>query len=114
MTCLTPDYTDGQCHCAGCDPGLYAALIDRVTKLEKKVERIGQTLRDSVAAVARPGDVVLLTFGRELTDEDIDLLTEGFQPLKEQGIDVAFTDQVEAVAVLRPGDEDINDWAEDV
>lgn len=81
-----------------------ANLRARVTKLEAEVERIGQTLRDSLCAVARPGDTVILAFGRELTDEDIEHLTEGFRPLKERGIEVAFTDQVESITVVRPDD----------
>lgn len=90
----------------------YSRLAVKVGELEKKVERIGDALRDSVAAVARPGDTVMLAFGRELTDEDIDILTEGFQSLAERGIEVAFTDQVESVAVLRADSDDIDDWGD--
>lgn len=90
----------------------YSHLAVKVGELEKKVERIGEALRDSVAAIARPGDIVMLAFGRELTDEDIDILTEGFRPLKERGIEVAFTDQVESITVLRPDSDDIDDWGD--
>lgn len=103
----------------------YSRLAMKVARLEAEVKRLGETLRDSMAAVARPGDTVLLAFNRELTDEDIELLTESFQELKERGIEVGFTDQVAEIVVARPGvldpdeeafearaasDDDIDDW----
>lgn len=92
----------------------YSRLAVKVGELEKKVERIGQTLRDSLAAIARPGDTVILAFGRELDEDDIEHLTEAFGPLKERGIEVAFTDQVEGVTVASPADdENINDWSDE-
>lgn len=94
----------------------YVRLAARVARLEAEVRRLGETLRDSMAAIARPGDTVLLAFNRELSDEDIDLLTESFQELKERGIEVGFTDQVAEIVVARPdgldpGDEAFETWA---
>lgn len=46
-----------------------------------------------VAAVARPGDTVLIGFSRSLTDEDIEALDDSFKPLTEQGIKIGYMDQ---------------------
>lgn len=55
-----------------------------------------------LAAVARPGDTVLIGFAHSLSDEDIDALDESFRPLIEQGIKVGFMDQVTSMVVFRP------------
>jgi hypothetical protein len=87
-----------------------SSLRARVRRLEDRLDGIGRALFDAMVAVAKPGDTVILAFGRSLTDEDIEHLEEAFKPLKEHGIEVAFTDQVEAITVVRPDDdEDIND-----
>jgi hypothetical protein len=56
----------------------------------------------TLAAIARPGDTVILAFQGYLSDEDIDALTESFQHLKEKGVEIAFTDQVISMVVVRP------------
>lgn len=70
-----------------------------------KMETIHVDVRPHIAAVARPGDTVLIGFSHSLTDEDIDALDESFKPLIEQGIKVGFMDQVTSMVVFRP-DED--------
>lgn len=62
-----------------------------------------------LAAIARPGDTVIIAFHGNLTDDDIQALDESFQPLIDRGIQVAFTDQVSSIIIARP-DEDIDDW----
>lgn len=69
-------------------------------------------MKADIAAIARPGDTVILAFHGYLTDEDIEELNESFRPLKEKGVEVAFTDQVASIVVVRPDSEDINDWGE--
>lgn len=70
-----------------------------------RMETIHVDVRPHIAAVARPGDTVLIGFSHSLTDEDIDALDESFKPLIEQGIKVGFMDQVTSMVVFRP-DED--------
>jgi len=71
-----------------------------------KTETIHVDIRPHIAAVARPGDTVLIGFAHSLTDEDIDALEESFRPLIEQGIKVGFMDQVTSVVVFRPDEDD--------
>lgn len=63
-----------------------------------------------LAAVARPGDTVLIGFAHSLTDEDIEALDESFRPLIDQGIKVGFMDNVTSMVVFRP-DEEVDDDA---
>lgn len=100
MTCLTPDYTEGPCHCPGCDPSSYARLLNLLDDPLKGV---------TAAAVARPGDTVIIAFEGELSPEDIAQLEQGFEHLTRKGIEVAFTDQVRSMIVVSEAD-DINDW----
>lgn len=58
-----------------------------------------------IAAVARPGDTVLIGFAHQLTDEDIEALDESFRPIIEQGIKIGFMDNVTSMVVLL-GEED--------
>lgn len=62
-----------------------------------------------IAAVARPGDTVLIGFSRDLTDEDIEVLGELFRPLIGQGIKVGYVDQVTSMVVVRPGEVDYSE-----
>lgn len=60
----------------------------------------------TLAAVARPGDTLLVGFAHNLTDEDIEALDESFRPLIDQGIKVGFMDQVTSMVVFRPEEDD--------
>lgn len=60
---------------------------------------------EHIAAIARPGDTVLIGFAHELTAEDIEALDESFRPLAELGLKVGFTDNVTSMVVFRPGEE---------
>jgi hypothetical protein len=58
-----------------------------------------------LAAVAKPGDTILIGFAHELYEEDIEALDRDFKPLTEQGIKVGFMDNVTSMVVVRPGAE---------
>lgn len=60
-------------------------------------------MSERIAAVAKPGDTVLIGFAHSLTDEDIEALDESFRPLIDQGIKVGYMDQVTSMVVVRPG-----------
>lgn len=57
-----------------------------------------------IAAVAKPGDTVLIGFAHALSDEDIEALDESFRPLIDQGIKIGYMDQVTSMVVVRPGE----------
>ena len=65
----------------------------------------------TLAAIARPGDTIVIGFDRPLDDQEVEWMTETFKPLTERGIQVAFADQVTSIVVARPDDEDIDDWS---
>jgi hypothetical protein len=54
-----------------------------------------------LAAVAKPGDTILIGFAHELYEEDIEALDRDFKPLTEQGIKVGFMDNVTSMVVVR-------------
>lgn len=58
-------------------------------------------VRPHIAAVASPGDTVLIGFAHSLTDEDIEAMEENFRPLIDQGIKVGFLDQVTSMVVVK-------------
>lgn len=58
-----------------------------------------------IAAIARPGDTVLIGFEQELTEDDVEELDEAFEPLRSTGVQIGFTDGVSSMVVIRPGDE---------
>lgn len=58
-----------------------------------------------VAAVARPGDTVIVGFSEQLTAEEIEAAREHFEGLAEQGITVHFACPVSEIVVVR-GDRD--------
>lgn len=59
-----------------------------------------------LAAVASPGDTVLIGFAHELTNDDIEALDEDFKPLTEQGIKIGFMDNVTSMVVVKGGESD--------
>lgn len=70
-----------------------------------RTETLHIDVRPHIAAVARPGDTVLIGFAHQLTDEDIEALDESFRPIIEQGIKIGFMDNVTSMVVLL-GEED--------
>lgn len=58
-----------------------------------------------IAAIARPGDTVLIGFVDPLDDEDIEGLDQSFEPLRRLGVQIGFTDGVTSMVVIRPGDD---------
>lgn len=65
-----------------------------------KMETIHVDVRPHIAAVARPGDTVLIGFAHNLTEEDIEALDESFRPIIDQGIKIGFMDQVTSMVVI--------------
>ena len=59
------------------------------------------------AAVARPGDTIMMAFDRTLTDEDLDELHQAFEDFtKTTGVHIAFVDHVTAMVVVKDGGSD--------
>jgi len=77
-----------------------------------KAETIHVDVRPHIAAVARPGDTVLIGFAHNLTDEEIEALDESFRPLAAQGLKIGFMDQVTSMVVFRPDEEAAEEQAE--
>ena len=63
-------------------------------------------MQDRIAAVARPGDTVLIGFSRSLTEDDIAALDEDFGPLVKQGIKIGYMDSVSSMVVIRGGSDE--------
>lgn len=72
-----------------------------------KTETIHVDVRPHIAAVARPGDTVLIGFAHALTDEDVEALNESFQPLIDEGIKVGYMDQVTSMVVVKGPEPDV-------
>lgn len=66
-----------------------------------KMETINIDIRPHIAAVATPGDTVLIGFAHELSDEEVEAMDEHFRPLLDQGIKVGFLDQVTSMVVVK-------------
>ena len=65
------------------------------------------------ASVARPGDTVIITLRDRMCDEELDEFTSQFKDFFETtGIHVAVIEGVVQMVVVRPGDEDIDDWGD--
>lgn len=54
-----------------------------------------------IAAVARPGDTILVGFGYALSDAEIEEIERNFRPLVNQGIKIGFIDQVTSMVVAK-------------
>ncbi len=68
---------------------------------ELNTQTVHIDVRPHIAAIARPGDTVLIGFAHELSDEEIAAIDENFRPLVEQGIKIGFLDQVTSMVVVR-------------
>lgn len=68
---------------------------------ELNTQTVHIDVRPHIAAVARPGDTVLIGFAHELDDAEIAAIDENFRPLAEQGIKIGFLDQVTSMVVVR-------------
>jgi len=77
-----------------------------------KAETIHVDVRPHIAAVARPGDTVLIGFAHSLTDEEIEALDKSFRSLADQGLKIGFMDQVTSMVVFRPDEEAAEEQAE--
>lgn len=62
----------------------------------------------TIAALARPGDTILIGFDRSLTDEELDDLREDFQDFTSTtGVHIGFVEHVTSMVVARPDDSDL-------
>jgi hypothetical protein len=76
-----------------------------------KTETLHIDVRPHIAAVARPGDTVLIGFNTQLDDESLSYIDEQFREWSEQtGVKVALiADIAQMVVVQAPDDEDYPD-----
>ena len=60
------------------------------------------TVVPMIAALARPGDTILIGFDRTLSDEELDDLREGFQDFTDTtGVHIAFVEHATSMVVAR-------------
>ncbi len=60
-----------------------------------------------IAAVARPGDTIMIGFDRTLTDEELDDLREGFEGFTNTtGVHIAFVEHATSMVVARGSEDD--------
>ncbi len=64
--------------------------------------KIDTTVKVEAAAVARPGDTLVIGIAQRMSDDDYTVLYEQFQPLIDLGIKVAIADGVTSMVVVRP------------
>lgn len=65
-----------------------------------ETEKIKVEVEVAGAAVARPGDVVLIGFARPLTDQEIEWMKEDFRPITDLGVMIGFADSVNSMVVI--------------
>lgn len=74
------------------------------TELKVKVTPEGWI--PDIAAIARPGDTLMVAFNRTLTDAELDELREAFEGFTDTtGVHVGFIEQASAMVVVRPEGE---------
>ena len=85
-------------------PGEYALMHANGLPFKNLVELIqAEALPVTLAAVARPGDTVLIGFDRTLSDEELEELREGFQDFTQAtGDHIGFVEHASAMTVARP------------
>lgn len=72
----------------------------------------------TLAAVARPGDTILIGFARRMSDEELEGMRSDFEQFTEvTGIHIAFVEGATSMVVARPDPapyevdaEEISDW----
>jgi len=74
-----------------------------------KMETIHVDVKPHIAAVARPGDTVLIGFNRALSDSELDQLREDFEGFSETtGVHIVFVEQVSSMVVAKGPERDVN------
>jgi hypothetical protein len=74
-----------------------------------KMETIHVDVKPHIAAVARPGDTVLIGFNRALSDNELDQLREDFEGFSETtGVHIVFVEQVSSMVVAKGPERDVN------
>ena len=67
--------------------------------------KINVDVTSKLAALARPGDTILIGFDRSLSDEELDQLREDFEHFTETtGVHIAFVEHVTSMVVAKGGD----------
>lgn len=57
-----------------------------------------------MAAVAQPGDTLVVALNRTVSDEEFETLRERFEPLKSSGIRVFLVENASSMVVVKGGD----------
>lgn len=74
-----------------------------------RTETLNIDIRPHIAAVAQPGDTILIGFDHALTDEEMDVLREQFEGwLDTTKVHLAFVDQVTSMVVVKGPAQDVN------
>lgn len=72
-----------------------------------KTETLHIDVRPHIAAVARPGDTVLIGFNSQLDDESLSYIDEQFREWSEQtGVKVALIADIAQMVVVRAADDE--------
>ncbi len=62
--------------------------------------RLKIDITPQIAAIARPGDTIMLGFDRTLADEELESLAEGFKGFTDAtGVHIAFVEHVTSMVV---------------
>lgn len=70
--------------------------------------RLHVDIRPHIAAVARPGDTVLIGFDHTLDEAELEAIYEAFEGFtNETGIHVAVVERASSMIVARPGDDEL-------
>lgn len=69
--------------------------------------RLSIDITPEIAALARPGDTILIGFDRTLSDEELEALAEGFKGFTNTtGVHIAFVEHATSMAVARGSEDD--------
>lgn len=77
-------------------PGLAGLLAGVEREAREKAQAI------QIAAVAKPGDTIMVGMDVVVTDQEYQLLLERYQPLLESGIRVFLVEHCTSMVVVRP------------
>lgn len=65
--------------------------------------KVNVDITPQIAAVARPGDTILIAFDRTLTDDELEQLREDFTGFTDTtDVHIAFVEHVTSMVVVRP------------
>lgn len=70
-----------------------------------EMPEIDVKLSVDMAAVAQPGDTLVVALNRMVSDEEFETLRERFEPLKSSGIRVFLVENASSMVVVKGGDD---------